>query len=750
MTETSTDVAMIHAVAGDSPYAVAVSDVLAGLTSHPERGLTQAEAQLRRARFGPNELQSVPPLPRWRRLLGQLRSPLVLLLLAATAISLGVWWYDGATHAPYEALTIFAIVAANAVLGFAQEERAERAIAALKDMTTAQALVIRSGCQQSVPAADLVPGDLLVVEEGAQVPADARLVQSISLRVAEAALTGESIPVDKTIEPVAEDAALPDRACMLYSGTAAVYGRGLAVVTATGSRTEIGRIAGLIAATVSPPTPLQRQLAKVGKSLGIAAVVIAAIVAGVVLLVSPLHSMAAVVGVLIFAIALAVAVVPEGLAPVTIVALSLGMQRMAARNAIVRTLSAVETLGSTTVICTDKTGTITRNELTVRALVTASGRVNVSGTGYSLEGRFTDIDGAPISGQLDSEINEALTAAHLCNNAVVTGSAQGCTVLGDPTEGALKIAALKAGIDAREASERFPRIGEIPFSSERKLMSTLHKDREHTILVTKGAPDILLPRCTHEHIGADDVALTDARRAQILHEIEELAARALRTLGLARRTLPDPSMPLQIGLERDLVWLGVAGMIDPPRPEAADAMRTARQAGVRVILMTGDHPATAAAIAAELGIETRPQSVVVGSELERMPEARLVERVQVVAVYARVSPEHKLAIVRALHARGEIVAMTGDGVNDAPALKEADIGIAMGMTGTHVAKEAADMVLADDNFATIVAAIEEGGSIYANIQGFLRFLLATNAGEVLVLFFGVVLAAALGLVTGPA
>jgi Ca2+-transporting ATPase len=586
-----------------------------------------------------------------------------------------------------------------------------------------------------------------VVEEGARIAADARLVQSISLRTVEAALTGESVPVDKTVEPVPPDAALPDRACMLYCGTAAVYGRGLAVVTATGLRTEIGRIAGLIAATASPATPLQRQLAKVGKSLGIAAVVIAAVVAAVVMVMSPLRSMSELVTVLVFAIALAVAAVPEGLAAVTTVVLSLGMQRMAARNAIVRTLSAVETLGSTTVICTDKTGTLTRNELTVRVVVAASGRVSVSGTGYSVEGGLAGADGAPISAQLLSEIDQALTAAHLCNNAVVTGFGEAFTVLGDPTEIALQIAARKAGIEPGAISGRYPRIGEIPFSSERKRMSTLHRHGQDVMLVTKGAPDNLLALCSHERIGAHDVALTDQRRARILHQVEALAADALRTLGLASRVLPASSMPSSGEAEANLVWLGVVGMIDPPRIEAYDAVRKARQAGVRVVMMTGDHPATAAAIAAELGICAERQAVV-GSELERLPQARLVELVRHAAVYARVSPEHKLAIVRALHACGEIVAMTGDGVNDAPALKEADIGIAMGVTGTHVAKEAADMVLADDNFSTIVAAIEEGRSIYANIQGFLRFLLATNAGEVLVLFLGVVFAARLGLAPG--
>jgi len=731
------------------PYALPAAEVLAGLGSDAASGLSVAEVAARLASCGRNELPSTPPIPRWRRFVAQFDNPLVLLLLAAAGISFGVWWYEGAAHAPYESLTIAAIIVANALIGFSQEERAERAVAALEQMTAAQALVVRNGERTMISAAELVPGDLLVIEEGAKIPADARLVQSVSLRMAEAALTGESTPVEKIVTPIEADAALPDRTNMVYSGTAATYGHGIGVVTATGATAEIGRIAGLIAMTASPPTPLQRQLERVSKVLGAAVVAIAAAVAATVLALSPVYSMEILMSVLLFAIALAVAAVPEGLAAVTTIVLSLGMQRMAARQAIVRTLAAVETLGSATVICTDKTGTLTRNEMTLRALVTASGRVDLTGTGYVPQGALLDDAGMPASGALRSEAGWALTAAQLCNNASLTQSEGRWSVLGDPTEGALKVAALKAGIDPQHLEGRYPRIGEIPFSAERKLMSTLHADGGRVLLLAKGAPDVLLARCTHERVGDADLPLADERCAQIRAGIERLASQAMRTLGVAYRAFPSAAdLPASNDAESALVWLGVAGMIDPPRPEALAAVRTAREAGVRVVMITGDHPATAAAIAAELGIARRGEPVVLGADLARMPPAELAAAAAQANVYARVSPEHKLAIVRALQAHGEIVAMTGDGVNDAPALKAADIGIAMGITGTDVARESADIVIADDNFASIVAAIEEGRSIYANIQAFLLFLLASNSGEVLVMFFGVVLAGTLGLAAG--
>jgi len=731
-------------------HAVAVDDVLHRLRSDAARGLHPAEARARLAQYGPNALPAAEPVPAWRRFLAQFESPLVLLLLAAGGISLGVWAFERGHGLPYEAFTILAIVVANAVLGYVQEARAESAVAALARMTAASALAVRDGETVAVPAAELVPGDVILVEEGATVPADARVIASASLQVAEAALTGESAPVAKDPAPLPAETALAERANMLFSGTAATYGHGRAVVTATGARAEVGRIAGLLHATSQQVTPLQLQLDRVGRILGAVVIAIAVVVGATILALQQNYSAAALTGVLLYTVSLAVSAVPEGLAAVTTVVLSIGMQRMAKRKAIVRRLSAVETLGSANVICSDKTGTLTRNEMTVRAAVTASGRVGFTGTGYEPRGDVVAGGASLAPGDLRVELERLLAAGALANNATLGLRAGQWRVLGDPTEGALKAAAWKGGLSEEVLVARFPRQGEVPFSSERKLMSTAHADARaggRAVLFTKGAPDLLLARCTHLRVGHAEAPLDDARRVQILAAVDGLAAEALRTLGVAYRRL-DGEAPGE-GAERELVWLGVLGIIDPPRPEALPAVRTAQQAGVRVVMITGDHPAAALAIARELGIAQPADRAVTGIELARMDAATLRATVRSASVYARVSPEHKLAIVKALQAQGAVVAMTGDGVNDAPALKAADIGIAMGITGTDVSREAADMVLADDNFATIVVAIEEGRSIYANIRKFLRYLLSTNLGEVYVMFFGVALMGPIGLVAGP-
>jgi Ca2+-transporting ATPase len=733
----------------DDAHALPVAEVVARLAVDPVRGLSSAEARARLARAGRNELPAAPPAPGWHRFLAQFRSPLVLLLVAAGAISIAVWWFEGGHGAPFEAFTILAIVLANAIFGFVQEARAEHAVASLARLTAATALVVRDGERVTVAAAELVPGDVLLVEEGATLPADARVLESVSLQTAEAALTGESTPVAKDPAPVPREATLADRADMLYSGTAATYGHGRAVVVATGAHAEVGKIAGLLHATAAETTPLQAQLDTLGKVLGAIVIAIALVVAATILLLQRDFSLAALTGVLLYTVALAVSAVPEGLAAVTTVVLSLGMQRMAGRKAIVRKLAAVETLGSTNVICSDKTGTLTKNEMTVRVVLTAAGRADLTGTGYAPQGELR-AGGAPLAaGAQRVEVERALAAGFLSNNATLAEGGGQWGVIGDPTEGALKVAALKIGLSPERLEARFARVGEIPFSSERKMMSTAHTDERHaaTVLFSKGAPDVLLARCTHERAGADEAPLDEARRAAILAAIDALAGEALRLIGLAYRRLPADA-GIEAAAEQDFVWLGVVGMIDPPRPEALDAVRVAQAAGVRVIMITGDHPAAARAIAAELGIARPGERAVTGTELARMSEETLRATVQTVSVYARVAPEHKLAIVRALKSHGAIVAMTGDGVNDAPALKAADIGIAMGITGTDVSKGAADMILADDNFATIVAAIEEGRSIYANIQKFLRYMLATNLGEVLVMFLGVVLAGVIGLYAG--
>ena len=731
-------------------HARAAQEICAELLVDSTRGLDAVAAQARLDSVGRNELAQAPPVPAWRKFLAQFESPLVLLLIAAGAIAVAVWFLEHGEGLPYEALTIFAIVILNALLGYVQEARAEEAVASLRRMTSATALVLRGGERVSLPAAELVPGDILQLEEGATVPADARVLESVALQAGEAALTGESVPVLKETATLPAETPMADRVNMVFAGTVVTYGRGRAVVTATGMRAEVGRIAAMLHSANAEATPLQRNLDQLGKILGAAVIAIAVVVGATILIVNDDHSMAALVGVLLYTVSLAVSAVPEGLAAVTTVVLSLGMQRMAKRKAIVRRLSAVETLGSATVIASDKTGTLTRNEMTVRAVLTASGRTEVSGSGYVPEGEFAS-GGRPLTeGVQWIEVRRTLAAGTLANNAELVRRDGQWSIVGDPTEGALKVAAHKAGVTETRIAGRFERVGEIPFSSERKLMSTAHSDAQiggQVVLFSKGAPDLLLARCTLERRGNDEVELTDAARARINAAVEAMAGEALRMIGVAYRRLPE-GQPVGDAAEETLVWLGAVGMIDPPRLEAAPSVAAAQKAGIRVLMITGDHPAAAVAIAAELGIVKPGAPVLTGARLATMSPEELAGAVGSTSVYARVAPEHKLAIVRALKANGEIVAMTGDGVNDAPALKAADIGIAMGIAGTDVAKDAADVVLADDNFATIVAAIEEGRAIYANIQKFLRYLLSTNMGEVVVMFFGVALAGMLGLVAG--
>jgi Ca2+-transporting ATPase len=623
-------------------------------------------------------------------------------------------------------------------------------VAALRQMSAAHAHVIRDGARQSIPATEVVPGDIILIEEGDTVPADARLIQSTALQTAEAALTGESLPVSKDTLPITEEVGLGDRHNMIFSGTAATYGRGRAVVVATAMQTQMGRIAGMLKEAPTETTPLQKELDRVGRLLGIIVVVIAVVMIATIILVEDVSGFSAIFDVLILGVALAVAVVPEGLPAVVTAVLSLGVQRMAKRNAIVRHLAAVETLGSANVIASDKTGTLTKNEMTVRAVVTASGRVSLGGTGYAPEGDVRREGGGAIDGALRFEFVRALAAADRANNAVLQERGGRWTVQGDPTEGALIVAARKAGLEDEALDARFARVAEVPFSSERKLMSTIHSDaerQERLLALTKGAPDILLARCSQELVGEDIRPLTAERRAEILQSNETLAGVALRTLGVAFRSLPKDAFrgeAVDERVEQDLVFLGLIGMIDPPRQEAKEAVARAKGAGIRPMMITGDHPKTAAVIAEELGIVENGRAVT-GAELERMPEETLNRTVQDVSVYARVNPEHKLRIVQALQREGTTVAMTGDGVNDAPALKTADIGVAMGMTGTDVSKEAADMVLADDNFASIVAAVEVGRAIFSNIRKFLRYLLSSNIGEVMTMFVGVLLADVIGL-----
>ena len=738
--------------ASTAPYQQTFEAVIESLGTNAERGLAAQEAGERLTRDGANELQAEAPVPAWRRFAQQFSGVLVILLLLAAAISAGLWLVERESALPYEALAIMSVVLLNAIIGYVQESRAASAVAALREMSAAQASVIRDGERRGIPASELVCGDIVVLEEGDTIPADARLIQSSSLQTAEAALTGESFPVVKDIGPISGDADLGDRLNMVYSGTTVTSGRGSAVVTQTAMATEMGRIAGLLKNTSEDPTPLQLELDRVGRLLGIVVVVIAAIMIGTIMLLSGVRTLSGMFDVLILGVAMAVAAVPEGLPAVVTAVLALGVQRMATRRAIVRHLAAVETLGSATVIASDKTGTLTRNEMTVRRIVTASGRVQVGGTGYEPVGTLETDNGGPVEGDVQREILRALTAADRVNNATIREQDGRWLVQGDPTEGALIVAARKAGLQPADLEAHFPRVAEIPFSAERKLMTTVHRgdgaDSEFSAFI-KGAPDVLLALCSHELTGESVVALSDARRTEIGQANDALAGEALRTIGVAVRMIPASPSPGEYrseDLEHDLTFLGLIGMIDPPRDEAKDAVARARAAGIRPIMITGDHPRTAAVIARELGISLDGR-VLAGADLAALSDETLTESVRDISVFARVSPEHKLRIVKALQRRGEIVAMTGDGVNDAPALKAADIGIAMGITGTDVVKEVADVVLMDDNFATIVTAVEEGRAIFSNIRKFLRFLLSSNIGEVMTMFVGVLFADFLGLRT---
>jgi Ca2+-transporting ATPase len=731
-------------------YRLSADAVIKALGTDARTGLNENDAWERLERFGRNELTAEKSVPAWKKFLGQFKDVLVILLLIATVISTALWVCERDSALPYEAFAILAVVVLNAVMGYIQESRAESALGALRQISAAHATVLRDGERRTIPAIEIVPGDIIVIEEGDTVPADARLIHSAALQTAEAALTGESLPVSKEATHISKEAGLGDQTNMIFSGTTVNYGRGKAVVTATGMQTEMGRIASLLKEAPAEVTPLQKELSRVGKRLGTVVILIAVLMIVTIVLVKNVRGLPAFFDVLILGVALAVAAVPEGLPAVVTAVLALGVQRMAKRNAIVRHLAAVETLGSANVIGSDKTGTLTKNEMTVRAVITASGRVNLTGTGYTPDGDVQVEGGAPLEGDLRSEVRRALTVADRANNAVLQQREGRWFVQGDPTEGALIVAALKAGLTRESLGARFDRIGEVPFSSERKLMSTVHTDaerQENLLVFTKGAPDVLIARCSHEFIGDSRHSLDDERRAEILRLNDELAGEALRTLAVAARELPAATLEntqVDEDLEQELVFIGLVGMIDPARSEAKEAVARARLAGIRPIMITGDHPKTAAVIAAELNI-TPDGRVVTGADLAKTSDQELARIVQEVSVYARVNPEHKLRIVKALQGHGEIVAMTGDGVNDAPALKTADIGVAMGITGTDVSKQAADLVLTDDNFATIVTAVEEGRAIFSNIRKFLRYLLSSNIGEVMTMFFGVVFAKFIGL-----
>jgi Ca2+-transporting ATPase len=685
------------------------TDVLKRLGTDSTAGLTTAEAGRRLAEHGPNELQTTPGVSPWEIFLAQIKNVLIIILIIAVGLSalLG--------HG-LEALVIGVIVFFAVLLGFVQEYRAEQAIQALRQMAAPTATVLRDGRETDVPAHDVVPGDIVRLAAGDRVPADARLIEAINLQTDEAALTGESLPVEKQTATL-EGGNLPvgDRPNMVYSGTAVSYGRGRAVVVATGMKTQFGEIAQLLQTVESGKTPLQENLDRVGRALAIGALVVVVLIAGLGLLRGqPLLDM------VIFAIALAVAVVPEALPAVVTISLAIGVQRMVKRHALIRRLTAVEALGSVSVICSDKTGTLTRDEMTARRILVAGDTLEVSGAGYEPQGAFLR-SGSPE--EPNGPLLDLLRAGALASDAQIVQSDGRWEVKGDPTEGALVVAAAKAGLQKSEIDARFPRNHEIPFTSETKRMTTLHETPHGMVAYAKGAPEVILASCTQMVGRSGTVPLGEQERAAVLDAAQSMASEALRVLAVAAK----PGTTVQ-SAESEMTFLGLVGMIDPPRPEAAEAVQICRQAGIKPVMITGDHPLTARAVASELGLMTGGR-VVTGAELDQMPPAELHRDLQTIDVFARVSPAHKLQIVSALQDAGHLVAMTGDGVNDAPALKKADIGVAMGITGTDVSKEAAAMTLTDDNFASIVAAVEEGRGVYGNIKKYLMYLLSSNVGE---------------------
>ncbi|HWR08421.1 calcium-translocating P-type ATPase, SERCA-type [Sporomusa sp.] len=707
-------------------------------------GLSSAEVKIRLDKFGFNELAEKEKVAWWKRFLAQFQDFMVLVLLGATLISALLGEYA-------DAVTILIIVLMNAILGFVQEYRAEQSLSALKKLASPTARVVRNSMVQQIPARELVPGDILVLEAGDKLAADGRLIDVHNMEVEEAALTGESMPVRKVADrSFNEDAPLGDRKNMVYAGTSIVRGRGKAVVCASGMATEVGHIAGMIQETAEESTPLERRLDHLGRLLvwGCLAICLIVVITGVAKGESLfLMCMAG--------ISLAVAAIPEGLPAIVTVALALGVQRMIKQRAIIRKLPAVETLGCTTVICSDKTGTLTQNAMTVRQLFTDDKKYEITGTGYDIKGNIL-FNQQSVNNSVDKTLHYCLTIGVLCNNSTlkqnniaITGiwrnkTETGWSVEGDPTEGAIIVAAAKADIWQAELEKSQKRVGEIPFESERRRMSVVYRDtNNNNILYVKGAPDTILELCRYYHTAAGPTSMTNDHIAKVNNSIEHMASEALRVLAVAyRRLTPSQAQNPDESIETDLVFAGLIGMIDPPREEAKSSIALCREAGIKTIMITGDHKNTAVAIAQELQIYREGQhKALTGRELDAMSEGELDAIVNKVTVYARVSPAHKLRIVRALKRQGHIVAMTGDGVNDAPAIKEADIGIAMGISGTDVTKEASAMVLADDNFATIVAAVEEGRGIYDNIRKFIRYLLSCNIGEVLTMF----LAALLGL-----
>jgi len=686
-----------------------------------EAGLSDDEAARRLERHGPNALPREAGHEALKILVRQIKDPLIYVLLASTVLAI-------LTGKVVDGLVIGGVVVLNAIIGFVQEYRASQAIKALSTMVPSEAVTLRGGRKQSLPTTGLVPGDVVLLQSGDKVPADVRLIEERSLMVEEAALTGESVPADKAVEPVPENAGIGDRRSMAYSGTLVTYGTATAAVVATGANTELGRISRMLGEASELETPLTRQLGVIAKWIALAVVAIS-----VVLLAVGLLRGYALADAVLAAVALAVAAIPEGLPAIITIALAIGVQRMARRRAIVRKLPAVETLGSTTVICTDKTGTLTRNEMTVQTLWTPEGGYRVSGIGYAPEGELQDADGTPLP-EVPEPVAALIRCGALCNDSALHEDPQeGWILTGDPTEGALVVAARKLGFAPDDLRRGYPRLDAIPFESERQFMATLHEEPAGgQVVYMKGAPEVVARRCADPQGGGPLSAET------VTPEVDRIAAQGMRVLAFAARR---PDRPLDRLDEADadagFTFLGLQGMIDPPRPEAVAAVRACKEAGITVKMITGDHAATARAIGEALGLAGPGDAAVTGGRLAETPPEEMRQVASRHNVFARVAPEHKLRLVGALQAEGQVVAMTGDGVNDAPALKQADIGVAMGITGTAVTKEAADMVLTDDNFATIEAAVEEGRRVYDNLIKALSFVLPTNLGLAIILMVAV-------------
>ena len=705
-------------------------DILSKLETSREEGLNSSDIESRLEKYGHNELKEETGKSFFSKIKEQFSDFLVLILIGAALISIFV-------GEKTDAIVILAIVVLNAFLGIYQEGKAEKSLEALKQMASPTAKVIRNGHLEVVPASTLVPGDIVILEAGDIIPADLRLIESSNLKIEEASLTGESVPVEKNGNiDFDHEVSLGDRTNMAYMSTIVTYGRGKGVVVGTGHETEIGKIATAIQSYEDETTPLQKSLNQLGKFLGIATVIICIVVFGVGLLQGR-----DVLEMFMVAISLAVAAIPEGLPAIVTIVLALGMNKMVKRHAIVKKLLAVETLGSTTVICSDKTGTLTQNEMTVVKIYTDGKILDVTGTGYEPKGEF-QLNGENIDTNSIGDLDTLLSIAILTNDAELEETSEGYKIIGDPTEGALVTLAGKSGINKKDINSSYPRIGEIPFDSDRKMMTTFHKGyiKDKVVSFTKGAPDIVIDRCSHISTNGQVVPFNNELKEEVLKINSLFSKDALRVLAFAYKEYD--SMPENISSESNensMVFVGLTGMIDPARDEAKDAIKMCKQAGIETVMITGDYKETAFAIAKELGMAENESQAMMGSELDNISDEDLREVVKNTKVYARVSPDHKVRIVSALKANGNITAMTGDGVNDALALKKADIGVSMGITGTDVAKNTAELILTDDNFASIVAAVEEGRIIYDNIKKFVFFLLSCNIGEILIVFTSILL-----------